>query len=202
MGTVTQADWQNILNSALQGNDKAIGRVCEEYLRPKLFGLAVKLMRNRAEAEDIVADVVEKLFKNFHRIGKKVVKELLDVAFGMTRNGCNNYFRTQQRRRQQLEQIQKETFDVDEQHEQRVVRNIAIEELLYTEIRNQLTSQEWDILHLRGVKGLTYQQISDETGIPLATVADTYKRICHNIMHDRQFYDAWKEVEGDDDHAN
>ncbi len=49
------------------------GRLCQEYLRPKIYPFALTLLRNRDDAEDVVQEVFARLLTHYQRIRKRAL---------------------------------------------------------------------------------------------------------------------------------
>lgn len=47
-------DWQEILNKALGGDPEALGILCQDYLKPKVYAFAMNMLKNPQDAEDPV----------------------------------------------------------------------------------------------------------------------------------------------------
>ena len=60
--------WQEVLNRALEGDIQQLGRLCQEYLKPKLYPFALTLLKNSHDAEDVVQDAFARLLTNYQRI--------------------------------------------------------------------------------------------------------------------------------------
>ena len=95
---MTRQEWQIILNHALNGNERALGRVCQEYLKPKLEAfVSQKFQDSPEDVEDIVQDVFERLSEHYHAIEEHDLTSFTAFVFKMTANQCITALRQQKK---------------------------------------------------------------------------------------------------------
>ena len=108
--TFLEKDWLMAFN---QGNSSAFRVIFENYNR-LLFTIAIQMVKDKEQAEDIVSEAFAKLWQRhdtFH--SEEHIKAFLFVA---TRNACLNYLRHIQRRtasQSELSYLQRDKDDQD-----------------------------------------------------------------------------------------
>jgi RNA polymerase sigma factor (sigma-70 family) len=130
-------------------------------LKNKLFRLAIRLLDNRQEAEDIVQDVYLKIWKLKNDLGK--YKSIEALMMTMTRNMCldnlkrkSNKFSSLNENMHHSEQVD---FSVKEEQKDKVEKVKLL-------IQN-LPEQQKTIIHLRDVEGYDFEEIMKITSYDL-----------------------------------
>ncbi len=132
--------------------------------RHKLYRFAMRMMRDAAEAEDVVQEVMIRLWMR-----KEALAGFRSIeAFAMTiaRNLCLD----------RLKRAGSRTEELNERHTVRHVRT-PYEEMESTDSYNKireliddLPDQQRMIIHLRDVEGYEYEEIADITGLTENTI--------------------------------
>lgn len=132
------------------------------------YRYAVSLLHNRSEAEDLVQDLYEKLWRRRLLVRKKGFVQLVMVSM---RNMCLDVLRRRQMKWE--ENLSGRGDDVvlwEEGKEQEDMAKIA-EKLIA-----QLPQREREVVHLRLVEGLDYQIIAEIVGSNESTVRMAFSR--------------------------
>ena len=85
--------WQEVLNRALEGDIQQLGRLCQEYLRPKLYPFALTLLKNSHDAEDVVQEAFARLLTNYQRIRNRDLKGFESFVMKMVKNLCRDLWK-------------------------------------------------------------------------------------------------------------
>lgn len=76
---------------------------------------------------------------------------------------------------------------------QEAIEQREIAKIFYTEIRPQLTEEEWQIFYHRYcTEGFTYQRYSEETGIPITTLHSRWKKVRNLILNHSKLRAYWE----------
>ncbi len=180
--------WQEMLDRAFDGDTDQLGRLCQEYLRPKLYPFAVSLLKNQADAEDVIQEVFIKLLTYYQNIRNRELKGFEAFVKTMVKNTCRDLWKKQRPTEQVLEHL---ATTITPQEE------IARQEMIATvchAIQHQLTDTEQQIFELKAFEELNYRAISKQTGIPLTSLHRNYKAILDKIDTDGELRVSWKEI--------
>ncbi len=159
------------------GDDTDFERVALVHL-DMVYRVALRLTRNRTDAEDIVQDTYLRAFRNFHRFnpGTNCRAWLLTIM----RNALLN-----RRRDQAREVLAEDTEALD--HPQEVVGFVATgspeEEFFQTVLHgdidralNVLPLPFREAVVLVDLEGLTYREVADIVGCPIGTIMSRLSR--------------------------
>jgi RNA polymerase sigma factor (sigma-70 family) len=81
---------------------------------------------------------------------------------------------------------------------QKAIEQREIAEIFYTEIRPQLTEEEWQVFYHRScTEGFTYQRYSEQTGIPITTLHSRWKKVRNMILNHTKLRAYWAENDKD-----
>lgn len=129
-------------------------------IRDKLFRLAKNFLRNREEAEDLLQDVLLKLWTNKQNLD--TYKSVEALAMTTTRNLCLDRLKARKHRR---------TADLDG-HEidsgyaaPDQLTEAADSESLLQRLLDNLPEQQRYVLYLREVEGYSYEELEELTGL-------------------------------------
>ena len=73
-GEINQEAWEKIVNIALACDPDATGTLFNKYLRPRLYALATKKLKNAEQAKDVVQDIFVSVFGAHFMLTKAVIK--------------------------------------------------------------------------------------------------------------------------------
>jgi RNA polymerase sigma factor (sigma-70 family) len=129
-------------------------------VRDKLFRLAKNFLRNREEAEDLLQDVLLKLWTNKQDLNS--YKSVEALAMTTTRNLCLDRLKARKHRR---------TADINGQEIDSgyaapdQLTEAADSESLLQRLLDALPEQQRYVLHLREVEGYSYEEMEALTGL-------------------------------------
>lgn len=132
-----------------------------EFLGTKdaAYRYAVSLLHDPAEAEDVVQDLYEKLWRRRLLVRRTGFRSLVMTS---VRNMSLDRLRVRQRSRQtNLEELEQVAVDVAEED------NMAT---LVRQIISHLPEREREVIHLRDVEGMAFEDIADVVGSSVEAV--------------------------------
>jgi len=132
-----------------------------------LFRYAIALAQDEARAYDLV-----------HAALVKVLKTRPDAPISYTRAVIKNLFFDEQRKEKRFRHEElTEYTELPIQLSDRGLEEIYIEKELTQDILNQLSDMDREILYLFAVEGMTFDEISKETGKKKGTLLSRVHRI-------------------------
>ena len=145
-------------------------------LKDKLFRLALRITFDRAEAEDIVQDVMLKVWRD----EKGKVENLAAYCYTMARNLALNRLVLKDNRSKELEGAYEQ--EVQEQPLENIIRTEKMK-LLYRMI-DGLPGLQRDVVQLRDMEGLSYRDIAK-------TLQVTEEQVKVNLFRARKKIKTW-----------
>ena len=145
-------------------------------LKDKLFRLALRITFDRAEAEDIVQDVMLKVWRD----EKGKVENLAAYCYTMARNLALNRLGLKDNRSKELEGAYEQ--EVQEQPLENIIRTEKMK-LLYRMI-DGLPGLQRDVVQLRDMEGLSYRDIAK-------TLQVTEEQVKVNLFRARKKIKTW-----------
>jgi len=153
-------------------------------LNRKLFAIAFRIVKNRQEAEDIVQEVFMKMW-----IMRKKLDDYNDIealAITMTRNSCID-----QMRKWKNIDSEKEAADIRNHdhspspHEQLVISETSA---IMTRIIDELPPATRDLVRMREINGLSYDEISKQKGMNINNLRVVLSRARKMIKEKYLYY--------------
>lgn len=123
-----------------------------EFLRVKdaAYRYAVALLRDRSEAEDLVQDLYERLWRRRLLLRRTGFRSLVMTAI---RNAALDRLRERERRRcESVDEAVAELVEMDERRD---------EVALLKRIIARLPDREREVIHLRDVEGMAFEDIAE-----------------------------------------
>ena len=162
---------QAILNRIAAGDANAVQECLKAY-GGLVWSLARRMLKNTEDAEDVVQEIFVDIWKNAERFDPSQASETTFVAM-IARRRIIDRVRYAARRiaPDSLEDVLNEPanrFDVTLQ--------TSVEASEAAKALNELRPEQQQVLQLSIVHGLSHQEISDATGIPLGTVKTHARR--------------------------
>ncbi|HVF29763.1 MAG TPA: sigma-70 family RNA polymerase sigma factor [Pyrinomonadaceae bacterium] len=162
---------QAILNRIAAGDPNAV-QDCLKAYGGLVWSLARRMLRNQDDAEDAVQEIFVDIWKNAERFDPDQASETTFVAM-IARRRIIDRMRYSMRRpaAESLEDIVTEpTGRLD------LSMQTSVEAAEAAKALNELKPEQQKVLQLSIVHGLSHQEISDATGIPLGTVKTHARR--------------------------
>lgn len=135
-------------------------------IRDKLYRFALRIVKNTAEAEDVVQDVFSKLWRT--RNNWDQIDNLEAWSMRMTKNMALDHLRSRHYRRTEgveaLEQLSGESVTPQEQVEHQDAMT-HIKQLIAA-----LPESQRLVIHLREIEQMSYQEICDLLDMPMSQV--------------------------------
>ncbi len=150
-----------------QGDSQALSLIFERYGR-LIYGLALKILKNSQEAEDLTQDVFVALWRNASRYPD--CRYFLRYLISMTRSRSIDQLRSHNRKQKMLEKWGK-IMTQDKQTPNPVEQVTSNErcEHIY-EALMQLPEKQRQVIEMAYKTGLTQGDIAQQLNIPLGTV--------------------------------
>ena len=154
-----QAGWEEVVRS----------------YRRKVFGIAYRFTGKYEEAEDLTQEIFFRVFRSLDRFDRNA--GFSTWLYSVGRNYCIDHYRSGRREREalidreiDLEEVVSGRFDPHRSLEQRDYKRLLSRALqaLPTKLR--------EVVVLRDIHGLTYQEIVDRLGLPEGTVKSRISR--------------------------
>jgi RNA polymerase sigma-70 factor (ECF subfamily) len=145
--------------------------IIHKYNR-KLFALAFRMLRNRQEAEDVVQDVFLKMWMMGNKLDK--YNDICALAMTMTRNNCLDMLR-------KWKHIDNDTYgpltmDADPSPSPYDKMVTAEDESILDRIIEELPPLYRDLVQLREINGLSYEEIAGKNNVNINTLRVTLSR--------------------------
>ncbi len=158
----------------LQGDKNAFRPIVERY-QNRIFAMVVGMVRDEAEARDLVQNAFIKAYQNLDtfRLDSSFYTWLYRIAMNLAIDSCRK------RRRRKTGSFDEAVAARDEDGEMLELHHTdgPAEALQRKELRarifgamEELTEEQREVLLLREVEGLSYAEISESMGIPEGTV--------------------------------
>lgn len=142
-------------------------KLYEETYR-KFLCVALGILHNQNDAEEIVHDVYVKLADNYPKYREKGCKEMLSLGIVITRNACINLIRARERHKETAIEIDDDLLGEENDPLEEVLRK-ENENTLYKALSN-LKPQDRDILILKYYHDMSYKEIGRTLGLKEKTV--------------------------------
>lgn len=129
----------------------------------KLYGLAFRILRKQDEAEDAVQEVFIRLWRMGERLDD--YKSIDALATTMTKNYCID----QVRKSRQMVDLDNNYDDLSASSPAEIMESSESFAII-TEIISGLSSNYREMVNMRDIEGLSYQEISRKTGQNINTI--------------------------------
>ncbi len=171
------------IESARKGDAESFERIVLAY-QQKVFNLAYRLLGEREEAEDLTQDVFVNIYKHLSQFrGESLFSTWI---YQVTMNHCRNRLKYLKRRfhhaRESIDdplqteegEIGRELQDEGEMPEDVLYRR-QVQELVQVAL-GELREEYREMVVLRDIQDLSYQEISDVLGLPEGTIKSRLHR--------------------------
>jgi RNA polymerase sigma-70 factor, ECF subfamily len=164
---VTQA----ILHRIADGDKNAIQDCLNKY-GGLVWSIARKMLRNSDEAEDAVQEVFVDIWKNAGRFDESRSSETTFIAMIARRRLIDKIrYSTRRLSADSLDDVLLEPFTRADQDMQ-----VSLEAQQAAEAMRNLRPEQQQVLRLSIIQGMSHQEISEATGMPLGTVKTHARR--------------------------
>jgi RNA polymerase sigma-70 factor (ECF subfamily) len=172
-----------LVHAFRQGDAKAFNRLVELY-QSKVYNLAYSYVKDQEEAKDLTQDIFVTVYRSLSAL--KDPAKFSSWLYQTALNHCRNRYRRLQRRG---------FFETQSLNDEEHPLQLASNELLEKTIEEQETTDillaelakmsetEKEILILRDLQGLSYEEISKTLQIPLGTVKSKLNRARLALKH-------------------
>lgn len=133
--------------------------------KDRLYRMALRMLVNPAEAQDVVQEVMLKLWRQGNALNK--IENLEAWSMRITRNHCLDKLRNKHRRTVELDQ---EIIQVDDQPsaDQHIEQNETLTKI--QKLMEKLPEKQRMVMQLRDVEGMTYKEIEEILDMPIGQV--------------------------------
>ena len=162
---------QAILQRIADGDGDAVQDCLAKY-GGLVWSIARKMLRNSDDAEDAVQEIFVDIWKNAERFDESKASETTFIAM-IARRRLIDRIRYSMRRisADSLDDVLLEPFTRADKEMQ-----ISIEAGQAAEAMRELRPEQQQVLRLSIIQGMSHQEISDATGMPLGTVKTHSRR--------------------------
>ncbi len=173
-----EQDW---ITRARGGDPTAFGYLVEEHQK-KVYNLALRMVTNPDDAAELTQDAFLKAWRSMEQFQGD--SSFATWMYRLTHNLCIDFLRREQRRKQAGA-----SFSLDEEHEEGTKTELPDthyepqRRLEQQEVREQiakgletLSPEHKEVLLLREINGLSYQEISEMVGVAEGTVKSRIAR--------------------------
>ncbi len=160
-----------ILHRIASGDRTAVQDCLSKY-GGLVWSIARKMLRNTEDAEDAVQEVFVDIWKNAARFDEAQASETTFIAMIARRRIIDRIrYSTRRISADSLDDVLLEPFTRSDQDIQ-----ISIEAKEAAEAVRELRPEQQQVLRLSIVQGMSHQEISDATGMPIGTVKTHARR--------------------------
>ncbi|CAN5559428.1 sigma-70 family RNA polymerase sigma factor [soil metagenome] len=170
---------QAILQRVADGEQSAVQECLTKY-GGLVWSIARKMLRNSDEAEDAVQEIFVDVWKNAGRFDETKSSETTFIAMIARRRLIDKIrYSTRRISADSLDDVLLEPFTRADKELQ-----ISLEAQQAAEAMRNLRPEQQQVLRLSIIQGMSHQEISDATGMPLGTVKTHARR---GILQVREF---------------
>lgn len=162
---------QAILQRIASGDAAAVQDCLDKY-GGLVWSIARKMLRNTEEAEDAVQEIFIDVWKNAERFDESKSSETTYIAMIARRRLIDRIrYSTRRISADSLDDVLLEPFTRSDKDLQ-----TSIEAQQAAEAMRQLRPEQQQVLRLSIIQGMSHQEISEATGLPLGTVKTHARR--------------------------
>ena len=162
---------QAILQRIATGDTAAVQDCLDKY-GGLVWSIARKMLRNTDEAEDAVQEIFVDIWKNAERFDDSKSSETTFIAMIARRRLIDKIrYATRRISADSLDDVLLEPFTRADKEMQ-----VSIEAKQAAEAMRSLRPEQQQVLRLSIIQGMSHQEISDATGMPLGTVKTHARR--------------------------
>lgn len=174
-----EIDWQEVLIRALDGDQQALGALCQEYMQPRIRPLILQRVRHWQDAEDLTQQVFEKVVQHASRIRQRSLRSFEAFVIIVARNACIEFWR--KRLNDPVSRQSASDAPDDRSRPDRAFERDELTELLNTAVEGQLSEDERELLVMRILLDWSFRKIEEQTGISVSTLHARYQRALQKL---------------------
>lgn len=167
MGNMSPKDDQYYIEQVLQGNAAAFSYLVEKY-QDLIYGLALKMLRNAEDAEELAQDSFVKAYRSLNSYRQK--SKFSTWLYSITYNGCITLLRKRKVEVRSLDEQYLSEKDEIKIHEQLSEINKAELEKCLNEALSMLPEQDQVLITLYYYEEQKVEEISQITGLSESNV--------------------------------
>jgi len=192
---LTRDEELGIINSVLSGDTDAFEILVKET-QNKVYSLALRMTNNHEDARDMAQEAFIRAYNSLS--GFRGDSRFSVWMYRLTSNICLDFLRQKKRKPADSLTLDTNDDDQDKQFEIPDIRYNPETELERRELRNlinkglmELSPEYRQILVLREINGLSYEEIADtlelEPGTVKSRIFRARKKLCSFLLHERNF---------------
>jgi RNA polymerase sigma factor (sigma-70 family) len=164
---------ESYVTEALDGDQRAYEKLTSKYRRPLQFHVA-RMVKDSEQVEDLVQEALVKAFNNLESYNSNYA--FSTWLYRITTNHTIDYLRKKKLQTTSIDkpiktrdgELSIELQDEDTETDRAIIRKQR-KEIITTAIEN-LPEKYRQVIEMRHIEELSYQEISDELDLPLGTV--------------------------------
>ena len=157
--------------------------------KDKLFRMAITLLRSKPEAEDIIQDVLLKLWNMRSRLGEYRSVEAL--AMTMTKNKCLDKLRSYRSRNRNEGGLEEGMLQAPSP-DPHVMAELSEEVERVHSFIEKLPDRQKLVFHLRDIEQYSYEEISEITGLKINNIRVNLSRARKKIREEYLKYQNYE----------
>lgn len=168
-------DINELVNDLKAGNMEAWNMLVDRYSK-KVYNLALNFAGNRDDASDITQDIFLRVYNNIDKFDEG--KGFNAWIMRLSKNYCIDYWRKSKNYRQKME-LNEDLYNEHVHDDALSPEDTVVRHSDVTFLRKQLQLLPADLRSLiimRDIQSFSYQEISDQLGIPLGTTKSRINR--------------------------
>ena len=173
---------RKLVEAVCNGRTEMFGRLVERH-QDRIYNSVYYMVSNREDAEDLAQEVFLKAYDNIHSFRQEA--KFGTWLFGIMLNTVRSYWRKQSRRSGKLRLDhgeEGETIDVEAEVDGPVESSVRAERV--QQVRQAIDRLKHDlkeVILLRDIEGMTYEEISDALDVPMGTVKSRLYRARNSL---------------------
>ena len=179
-----------IIGRAATGDTYAFRLLLEEY-QGYALRLAMRFVRNRFDAEDIVQEVFIRIWKNLSQYRKEV--KFTTWLYTIVTNRCLDFLKSRKRRREHLTDIVEDRLQIVDPDTVAKVQEDKELILLITKMTDRLTVKQKAVFILRDLEGLSVREVCEILSMSAGNVkGNLYHARIRMVEWMRKYYEEQK----------
>lgn len=187
---------QELLQRIAEGDSRALKILHEKTARP-LHSMAMKILSNNAEAEEVIQDVFVLVWKNAHKFNFQRAKVFTWMAV-MMKNRCIDRIRSKKRRLPLYEVDEYTEKSIPEPDDRTAADHLTQKEkakIIFDAVK-LLPDPQREVIGLVFNSGMTHVEVSKHLGISIGTAKSriryAYQRLRENLGSNPALMDEYK----------